>query len=133
MSKALNDLDFKMKNLAMEFIARCAESGIPLMIIDTLRTKEEQAENIAKGVSWTQNSLHLPQPGSGLSLAIDVCPYESFSLYGPDKLMWNAEDPVWGRIGAIGERLGLGWGGRWERRDMGHFEYRSLSNRAGMI
>ena len=28
----------------------------------------------------------------------------------------------WERIGAIGERSGLVWGGRWEVRDCGHFE-----------
>lgn len=122
MSRSLNDLSSRFRPLAVEFLARCAESGIPVMIIDTLRTWEEQKDNIARGVSWTMNSKHLPQDPEGKSEAIDVAPFEVYQLHGPDKLMWNAEDPVWQKIGVIGESLGLVWGGRWRVRDMGHFE-----------
>jgi len=40
-----------------------------------------------------------------------------------NKLQWDASDPIWLRIGTIGEALGLRWGGRWTQKDMGHFEY----------
>lgn len=122
-SRLLNDIAPECRPIFLEFIARCVEAGIPLMIVDTLRSADEQKSNLAKGVSWTKNSKHLPQPPSGKSWAIDVCPYEEFKLKGPDKLAWNADDIVWNRIGDIGERLGLRWGGRWKQRDMGHFEY----------
>lgn len=112
--------------MVFQFIARCAEVGIPLMIIDTLRTPEEQDANIAKGVSWTKNSKHLPQAPDMKSLAIDVAPYELWQLHGPDKLQWNASDPVWERIGVIGEACGMLWGGRWKVKDLGHFEYKSV-------
>ena len=128
MSRALNDLDYRIKNVVFEFLARCLEAGIPLMIVDTLRTPEEQASNIAKGVSWTPNSKHLPN-ADGKSLAIDVCPFETFQLHGPDKLQWNTDDPAWPMIGKIGESLGLRWGGRWAVKDMGHFEYVPMGER----
>ena len=115
MSRKLDDLSPLMRIMAMELIARCAEAQIPVMIIDTRRTPEEQAENLRKGVSWTKNSRHLTGD------AIDVCPYGVFALHGPDKLQWD-DDPVWQRIGEIGERIGLRWGGRWQQRDLGHFE-----------
>jgi hypothetical protein len=117
MSRRLDDLAPVFRPLAIELIARSVEAGIGVMIVDTLRTPEEHAENLRRGVSWTNRSKHLD------GLAIDIAPYDEYSLAGPDKLLWNANNPVWGKLGAIGERLGLRWGGRWRQKDMGHFEY----------
>jgi peptidoglycan L-alanyl-D-glutamate endopeptidase CwlK len=124
MSRLLSDLSPRFRPLAVELIARCAEAGIPLFIVDTLRTSTEQEQNILKGVSWTKNSKHL------VGDAIDVCPYEEFKIAGPDKLAWNASSTIWVKIGEIGEDLGLVWGGRWKQKDLGHFEYPSSSTRA---
>lgn len=118
MSRRLDDLSSDFKPLAFEFLARLVEAGIPVMVVDTLRTPEEQAENIRKGVSWTPNSRHLTGD------AIDICPYAVYELHGADKLQWDAGDPVWTRVGKIGESVGLIWGGRWKVRDLGHFERR---------
>ena len=122
MSRRLSDLSTRFRPLAVELIALCTEMQIPLMILDTLRTEAEQKENIRKGVSWTMNSKHLPQPPEMRSEAIDVAPYAMFQLKGPDKLQWDSNDPVWQRIGGIGESLGLVWGGRWKKKDMAHFQ-----------
>ena len=131
-SRELNDLDYRVKNKMMELLARASEAGIPLMIINTLRTPEEQAEYVAKGTSWTNNSRHLPQQPDGKSLAMDVCPYDQFQLHGPDKLNWNDADPVWKTLGKIGQGLGLKWGvvdSAGNRKDLGHFEYWALADR----
>lgn len=120
MSKALDDLDPKFKPLAIELLARASEAGIPVMVIDTRRTQAEHEANLAAGRSWIQRSKHLD------GLAIDVCPYAIYDLHGPDKLEWNATDPAWERLGKIGKRLGLRWGGDWEQADLGHFEYQAL-------
>lgn len=119
MSRRLDDLAPEFKPLAFELIARCAEAGIPVMIIYTLRTEAEQKDLIRAGRSWTNNSRHL------VGRAIDICPYEEYQLVGPDKLQWNSSDPVWQRIGNIGKALGLTWGGDWTVRDLGHFEKRT--------
>lgn len=59
----------------------------------------------------------------GLSHAIDVAPFETYALHGPDKLQWDAADPAWQVLGKIGEEQGLEWGGRWRRLvDVGHFQ-----------
>ena len=116
MSRKLDDLSPAFRPLAIELLARCVEAGIAVMVVDTLRTVEEQRGNIRRGVSWTQNSRHLTGD------AIDIAPYEVWLAKGADKLNWDASDPVWQRLGAIGEALGLTWGGRWKQRDMGHFE-----------
>lgn len=130
MSRSLNDLDYRIRNLVFEFLARCAEAGIPVMVIDTLRTPDEQLANIAKGVSWTPNSKHLPQPETGKSLAVDIAPFSVYQLHGADKLAWDAADPVWDKLGILGEKCGLKWGGRWKQKDLGHFEYSPLAERA---
>lgn len=117
MSRKLNDLAPTFRPLAFALLARLTEAGIPVLIVDTLRTPAEHAANLAAGVSWTTRSKHLD------GLAIDVCPYDVYQLHGPDKLKWDSSDPVWLTIGAIGEALGLRWGGRWTQKDMGHFEY----------
>lgn len=120
MSRRLDDLSSRFRPLAFEFLARCVEAGVPVIIVNTLRTPEEQADNILRGVSWTKNSRHLTGD------AIDVAPYEVWDQFGPDKLNWTATNPAWAVLGHIGEGLGLRWGGRWTQRDLGHFEYPAL-------
>lgn len=122
MSRALDDLSPRFRPLAVELLARCVEQGLAVAIVDTLRTPEEHAANLKKGVSWTTHSKHLDGD------AIDVCPYQVWDAHGPDKLNWDVGDPVWVRLGAIGEALGLRWGGRWKVKDMGHFEYVAPDN-----
>ena len=146
MSRALDDLDPEFLPLAAMLIARCIEAGIPLMIIDTLRTPEEQAENLAKGTSWTLKSRHLPRPcpddcphkneptcpdpAPRKSRAIDLCPFLQYDLYGTDKLQWNANDPVWQKMGAVAKKIKGLKSGVWlpdkngvlQNVDPGHFE-----------
>ena len=117
MSRALNDLSPRFKPLAYELLARCAEQGVAVCVVDTLRTPEEHAANLKKGVSWIKHSKHLDGD------AIDICPYSTWDAHGPDKLSWDATDPLWNKLGTIGESLGLRWGGRWAQKDLGHFEY----------
>lgn len=112
MSRSLSDLSPRFKPLAIALLARCTEAGIHVTVIDTLRTMEEHRRNLAAKVSWTPHSKHLDGD------AIDVCPTELLTKKG-----WDPSSPLWGRIGAIGESLGLRWGGRWKQRDLGHFEY----------
>ena len=121
MSRKLDDLSPQMRPVAIELLARLVEAGIMVMIVDTRRTLEEQRAYVAKGVSWTLHSKHLTGD------AIDICPFETYALHGGDKLQWDDADPVWQKIGAIGEGLGLKWGviKRGMRIDLGHFEYRA--------
>lgn len=137
MTTKLDDLSSQFKPKVFELLARCIEAGIPVLIVDTLRTEAEEQRNLAMGVSWTTHSKHLPRTSRGLTIvsankaddakadAIDICPYDVYQLHGSDKLKWDANDPVWQRIGAIGEKTGLRWGGRFKppaKPDLGHFE-----------
>jgi hypothetical protein len=117
MSRSLDDLTPEMRPIAMELLARCIEKRIQVIIIDTLRTPEEQEQNVRNGVSWTRNSKHLPQEPSGKSDAIDIAPVKVLHLKN-----WAPNHPDWRAIGNIGEDLGLAWGGRWSIPDCSHFQ-----------
>lgn len=115
MSRRLDDLDPRFRPLVFELLARLTEQQIFVVIVDTLRTPAEHAENLRRGVSWTTRSKHLD------GLAIDLCPIATYATHR-SKLDWDATNPDWQKIGTIGERLGLRWGGRWAQRDLGHLE-----------
>ena len=116
MNTSLDDLSDAFKPKAMELIARAIEKKIQVLIINTLRTEEEQKENLRRHVSWTLRSRHLPD-ADGKANAIDLAPVECLSLKA-----WAPSHPDWERLGEISESLGLVWGGRWRVRDCCHFE-----------
>lgn len=124
MDTTLDSLDPIFKPLAVLLLARLVEARLPVLISNTRRTDGEQAAAIATGNSHVQHSKH--QDG----LAIDVVPYTIYALHGDQKLLWDTHDLVWVKIGAVGEKLGLRWGGRFAPVnalgigwDPGHFEY----------
>lgn len=120
MDTSLDSLDPRFKPYVFAFLARTVEARIPLIIVNTKRTDAEQADALARGVSWIKRSKH--QDG----LAIDVAPYQQYILHGTNKIQWDATDPVWLRIGQLAESVSpmLAWGGRWLKTpDMGHIEY----------
>lgn len=127
MSRRLDDLSPRFRPIAVEFLARLCEAGICVLIVDTLRTPEEHAENLRRGVSWTTRSKHL------VGDAMDVCPYALYEAGGRHKLQWDGSHPLWARIGQIGEACGMRWGGRWRTPDLGHFEYVDQAGGHGSI
>lgn len=116
-SRRLDDLSPRFRPLAIELLARLTEARIQVIVVETLRTEAEHQANLAKGVSWVKRSKHIDGD------AIDICPFAQYDAHGASKLLWDAGDPVWTKIGEIGESLGLRWGGRWTVKDMGHFEF----------
>lgn len=131
-SRSLVDLDSRFRPIAEELIAKSLEAGVPLTIITTLRSYQEQELAVQHGTSWTMKSLHLPQPPDGKSLAIDVCPTELLTQKN-----WAPLNPLWWIVAQIGTRLGLRSGMDWERKglppvgqnrskwDAGHLEWDS--------
>lgn len=124
--RSLAGLDPKFRPFAEKLLAKAVEAGLPVMIVCTSRTQAEQDEAKATGHSQVDHSKH--QDG----LAIDICPYDTWNLHGPDKLKWDTTDPVWWQLGKLGEDLGLRWGGRFGQSDPaklgwdpGHFELKT--------
>jgi peptidoglycan L-alanyl-D-glutamate endopeptidase CwlK len=111
MGKSLDELSPEFRPLAERLLQLAADAGIPVRVISTGRTREEQERFIKAGTSWTRNSRHLT------GHAIDIAPEELLT-----EKLWAPKSPLWYRLGEIGESLGLIWGGRWRQRDMCHFE-----------
>lgn len=132
MSRALNDLSSPLRPKVFELLARLTEHGFSVLIVDVLRTEAEHEANLAKGVSWTARSKHLPRKLRGWPVtdidaeksdAIDLCPYDLYQASGPDKLGWRADHPAWMVIRDEAEKLGLRSGARWKQKDLGHVEW----------
>ena len=138
MSRRLDDLCPLLRPQAFELVARLTEQGHHVVVFDTLRNAAEQAVLLARGVSRTMNSRHLPQTGCGvcgntinsdgmhgLSHAIDLVPIETYERDGGTgtKLSWDWKHPAFPAIGANAKRLGLVWGGDWPTlRDGAHVQ-----------
>lgn len=121
MIRALTELHPTVRRLAEAFLAACGQEGLDVRVIETYRPDERQATLYAIGRTTNQ---HLPpvtnaKPGQslhGYRLAFDAAPF----LAG--KPAWERRD-LFDRMGAIGERVGLRWGGRWKKPDRPHFEW----------
>lgn len=136
MIERYRDLDLlhpDFRSVVDRFLARCVEAQIMVMVVETWRSQEAHEQDVKNKRSWVKKSKHqqtilslVEYDGRPVevpaSLAIDIAPYDQYQLHGPDKLKWDAKDPVWKKLGKIGESLGLKWGGRWKRRDMAHFQ-----------
>ena len=107
---SLDMADSHARPLFEQLLQSCAAAGVPCRIVDIFRTATQQEQKLAQGVSWTSHSKHEAQPPEGKSKAIDIVP---LSILGEHKPNWDPTHPDWLKIGVIGEKLGLEWGGRW--------------------
>jgi len=94
-------------------------SHIDFGILQGLRTKEQQEENILKGVSWTKNSRHLT------GHAIDFGVYLNGAYINGDT---PSEYDLYEQVGEIfksvakAEGIPIIYGGDWKVKDGGHIE-----------
>ena len=127
-SRKLTDLHPQMQPMVTRFLATARAAGIDLLVTCTYRSNEEQAAlyaigrtkpgrivtNARPGRSTHNNTLN----GKPAALAVDVVPLRD------GKPVWSASDPVWKRVGEIGEKVGLEWAGRWTTfREYPHFQH----------
>ena len=71
-----------------------------------LSTEEANTKN-----TWTLESKHIE------GKAVDIAPMKRGVIW------WTAPEEVWQKMGEIGEKCGLKWGGRWKDcKDTPHFE-----------
>ena len=116
----LNLLKPKVKALATRLIKKCRQQEIEIIVTQTLRTLEEQDALYAQG--RTKPGKIVTQAKGGYSfhnfgVAFDICPIVN------GKAEWQDEN-LFKKIGAIGKKIGLEWGGEWTSfRDLPHFQY----------
>lgn len=119
------DLQVKAKKLVSE----CKKVGIIIEIGECLRTVAEQDALYAKGRS-KPGSIVTNAKGSSYSsmhqwgVAFDI--YLNMDIDGDGKTsddIYNNATKVFNKVGAIGKKLGLEWGGDWKSiKDLPHFQ-----------
>lgn len=111
----VNALHPYFRDKVQQLIAICRSKGIELAFVETYRTHAKQAEYKGMGKKYTRSGAGKSKHQYGL--AVDVVPVVG------DSAVWH-NDALWRKVGTVGERLGLRWGGRWRRPyDPGHFEW----------
>jgi hypothetical protein len=120
MSRKLEDLHPYVRYLAEKFIEECKNQGIEVLIYCTYRSKEEQNKFYAKGRSTAGKIVTNAKGGysyHNYGLAFDCVPVIDY------KAQWDRVD-LYEKIGAIGESIGLKWGGHFKGfTDRPHFQW----------
>ncbi len=143
-NRSLEDLDPVVREKAVEFLKKCSERGLEVMVTSTLRTGAEQWAYFVQGrksldfVNQARAQAGLPPitkkenrivtykmlSAHELGLAFDVALCRHGAVVWEIKADLNDNHiPDYEEIGAIGEALGLKWGGRFKHKDYVHFEY----------
>lgn len=98
-----------------ELIRICNEKGIELAVVETYRTHAKQHEYKTMGKKYTSSGAGRSKHQYGL--AVDVVPIVDSVAVWDNMVLWR-------KVGTVGEKLGLRWGGRWRKPfDPGHFEW----------
>lgn len=117
MDNRISSLTPAAQAIAQKFISEAAAAGVPIKITSTLRTAAEQDALYAQGrtkpgaiVTNLKGGQSIHETGN----AFDVI---------PENGGYHASQATWDKIGAIGESLGLEWGGKWQGfKDLPHFQ-----------
>jgi hypothetical protein len=111
----LNSLHPYFRDRVHELINACKAQGIELAVVESFRTHAKQSEYFGMGRKYTRSKGGKSKHQYGL--AVDVVPVVDGVAQWDDIRLWR-------RIGVIGERMGLRWGGRWKAPyDPAHFEW----------
>lgn len=120
-SRKLEDLLPPVRARVERMIADCKAEGIDLLVTSTYRDNASQDALYAQGRTTPGRIVTNARSGQSFHnyrCAVDVVPIRN------GKAIWNAKDPIWQRIGAIGKAAGLEWAGDWKRfRELAHFQY----------
>jgi len=107
----------RIRELMIEAIAT---SPIDFTVIETVRTVEQQKINVAKGVSKTMKSRHIPSTNkSGLCEAVDIAPYPiNWQNIGRFKTLASHIKETAKKM-----NINITWGGDWTSfKDYPHYE-----------
>ena len=120
-SRNINDLLPNVQVRVEKFIELCDEEGIDLLITSTYRDNESQEALYEQGRTRPGKIVTNAKPGESwhnYRCAIDIVPLVN------GKPNWDGSDPIWERIGELGEQAGLEWAGRWRTfKELAHFQY----------
>lgn len=120
MSRDIKLLHPEVQEIIPKFLEECKKQGLIVKTTDTLRTKQEQDDLYAQGrtkpgkiVTWVK----YPYSNHNWGMAFDICRNDGNGAY-------NDTDNWFSKVGQIGKKFGLSWGGDWKDAvDKPHFEY----------
>jgi peptidoglycan L-alanyl-D-glutamate endopeptidase CwlK len=120
-SRRLEDLLPVVKAKVECMISECKEVGIDLLVTSTYRDHASQDALYAQGRTKPGKIVTNAKAGQSFHnfrCAVDVVPLVN------GKPMWDAKNPIWQQVGAIGKSCGLEWAGDWKRfKEYPHFQY----------
>lgn len=109
-SRQLSDLHPKVMQMAMEFMARCKEQGIDILITSTFRDNESQTQLYNQG-RLTKGAV-VTNAKAGRSYHNYRCAFDFVPMkFG--KCQWN-DIALFKKCGKIAEDCGLEWAGNWK-------------------
>ncbi|PEX80060.1 SH3 domain-containing protein [Bacillus cereus] len=110
----LNNLADNTKAAAFKWYQYCIDNGIEVLIYETIRTLEQQRENVRKGASQTMRSYHL------IGQALDFVPIKP---NGTEDWQGYNKEP-WASAIRYAKQIGFEWGGDWKGFvDSPHLQY----------
>ena len=145
MGRLISSLEPDLVRMCNAHLEACRQAGITLVVYCTRRSEKEQALEYVKGRQFSE----LPESVSNL-IADEIRLWETSGArsgpgsvvthcHGPEcphvlgiaydcvpvregKAIWN-DETIWEKVGALGESVGLEWGGRWPHfPDRPHFQ-----------
>jgi len=120
-SRSLDELLPVAKERVEQFLRLCKENDIDLLVTSTYRDHESQQALYEQGRTTAGKVVTNAKAGDSWHnwrCAVDVVPLIN------GKPNWDGSDPVWTKIGELGEQAGLEWAGRWRTfKELAHFQY----------
>ena len=117
----ITHLSPEMLSLYQQWLAECADAGLSVKLITSWRDPADQDAAKAEGLSnaGAGQSPHncCDADGNPASKAFDFGVFDEDGNYVTD-----GKDDRYTQAGAIGEELGLVWGGSWHHPDFDHLE-----------
>ncbi|WP_250277718.1 M15 family metallopeptidase [[Clostridium] colinum] len=120
MSRDITLLHPDLQIIIPKFLKECEKHNLIVKITDTLRTKQEQNNLYAQGrtkpgkiITWVK----YPYSNHNWGMAFDICRNDGKGAY-------NDSGDWFFKVGEIGKKFGLSWGGDWQPQDKPHFELR---------
>ena len=119
-SRSISDLHPKVAAMCSEFINRCKNEDIDVIITSTYRDAASQNELYAQGRTKPGKKVTNAKAGQSFHnwrVAFDFCPIVN------GKCQWN-DTALFTRCGEIAESVGLEWAGRWVKfKELAHCQY----------
>lgn len=124
MSRDVTLLHPKLRAIIPRFLADCTAAGLSVLITGTFRTAAEQNKLYAQGrtaAGKIVTNAKYPRSLHNWGVAFDFCR----NVKGRE---YDDSDGFFSRVGTIGKRYGLSWGGDWKNfPDKPHLELTEFS------